>query len=120
MIFWRISNVTKRFALLTSLILSCVLIAFAASPADGNWTAAGTASGAPQMLSLQSTGTVLTGTADGIQFTSGKVQGTTIWFNTVRAGVAYSYKGTVAGNKLDLHETRADGSNHRGLTFNRN
>ena len=111
---------TKRFAFLTSLILSCALIAFAASPADGNWTAAGTASGAPQVLSLQSNGTILSGTSDGLQFTNGKVQGSSIWFSTVRAGVAYSYKGTVAGNTLDLHETRADGTNHRGLKFNRN
>jgi len=111
--------VTKRFAFLTSLILSCALLAFAAGPTDGNWTAAGTAQGAPQALNLQSNGNVLTGTADGVQFTGGKVQGTSVWFNAVRAGVAYSYKGTIAGNQLELHETRADGSNHRALTFNR-
>jgi hypothetical protein len=112
--------VTKRFALLTSLILTCALIAFAFGPADGMWTAAATSQGAPQILSLQTNGTSLTGTADGVGVSNGKVEGNGIWFSSVRAGVAYSYKGTIAGNRLDLHETRADGSNHRGLTFNRN
>ena len=96
------------------------MIAFAAGAADGTWSAASTSTGAPQLLVLQTTGAVLTGSMDGIAFSGGKVQGTAVWFNTVRAGVAYSYKGTVAGNQLDLHETRADGSGHRALTFNRN
>jgi hypothetical protein len=109
--------VTKRFVLLTSLILTCALLALAAGAADGTWTAANSAQGAPQMLSLSSNGDVLTGSADGLQFSNGKTQGNAIWFSTVRGGVAYSYKGTIAGNQLDLHETRADGTNHRALAF---
>jgi hypothetical protein len=118
--FWRISDVTKRFALLTSLILTCALIAFAFGPVDGTWTAATTSSGAPQILSLQTNGAILTGTADGVGVSNGKVEGTTIWFSSVRGGVAYSYKGAAAGNQLKLYETRADGSNPRALVFNHN
>lgn len=111
---------TKRSIFLTSLILSCVLIAFA-GPVDGRWTASNTPpQGEPQVLTLQANGAVLTGTADGIQITNGKVQGTTIWFNVVRSGVTYSYKGTVSATRMDLSETRADGSNHRPLIFNHN
>ena len=73
---------TKRFALLTSLILTCALIAFAFGPVDGTWTAAATSSGAPQILSLQTNGTILTGTADGVGVSGGKVEGTTIWFTS--------------------------------------
>lgn len=108
----------KRFVFLTSLILSCVLIAFA-GPADGTWTAA-PSQGVPLTLSLQANGAVLTGTADGVQITNGKVEGVSIWFTTVRSGIAYSYKGTISSNRLNLYETRADGTNPRPLTFNHN
>lgn len=111
----------KNFALLTGLLLSCALMVFAfAAPTDGNWSAASASTGAPQSLTMLANGAVLTGTLDGAALINGKVQGNSVWFNAVRGGVTYNYKGTVSGSQLDLHETKTDGSAHRGLIFNRN
>jgi hypothetical protein len=112
-------KVKTRLAFLIGLLLTCVLVAFAA-PADGTWTAANTAQGIPQTLSMQTSGSGLMGTADGQPILNGKVEGATIWFSVSRGGAVYRYKGTISGTRLDLHETKSDGSGHRALQFNHN
>jgi hypothetical protein len=105
------------------LVLALVLFVFSAAlllagPADGGWTAINSAQGAPQALSLQSNGRTLTGTADGTPITEGRVENNTVWFNVVRGGVNYYYKGTVNGSLMQLSE--ANGSATRTIKFNHN
>jgi len=109
----------NRMMLLLGVALIFALTAFA-GPADGNWSAASTAQGSPQALSLQATGTSLTGTADGAPISNGKVEGTTVWFTAVRSGVTYSYKGSISGSRLVLYETLQNGTGLRTLQFNHN
>lgn len=109
----------KRLTLLLGLFVFCALVAFAGA-ADGTWTASSPAQGAPQSLTLQSTGLNLTGSADGVQISNGKIEQTTVWFTLVRSGVTYNYKGSVSGTVLTLHETLSNGTNHRTLQFNHN
>src|SRR5437764_13333285 len=98
------------------MFVCCAMLAFA-GPADGGWTAIGPAQGAPQTLSLQANGQTLSGTADGTPIVNGKIAGASVWFSVTRGGATYSYKGTVDGSRLNLHETRPDGSGHRTLEF---
>lgn len=104
-------------------ILICVLFALAGMPAlgappDGTWSVNG-GSGGPQALVLHASGPGLTGSLDGTAISNGKTEGNFIWFTAVRGGVSYTYKGTVSGNQLDLHETRSDGIGHRRLSCTR-
>ena len=105
-----------RFISVLGLLLSCALVAFG-GPADGNWTAVNAAQGAPQTLSMQTSGSSLMGTADGQPIQNGKIEGSAVWFSVSRAGAIDTYKGTISGTRLDLHETKTDGSGHRSLQF---
>lgn len=107
----------NRLALLFGLFFLCALMAFG-GPADGTWNAISASQGAPLTLVLSTSGSALVGTADGVAIANGKVEGATIWFDAVRSGVTYKYKGTVSGTHLDLHETLANGTGHRALQFN--
>ncbi|HTS66148.1 MAG TPA: hypothetical protein VMH28_29195 [Candidatus Acidoferrales bacterium] len=109
----------KRVAFLLGLLLSCALVAFG-GPADGTWTAVNSAQGVPQIITMQTSGESLTGSADGSPILNGKISGVSLWFSISRSGVVYNYKGTISGTRLDLHETKADGSGHRALQFNHN
>jgi len=106
----------NRFVLLTATLVCCALMLMAA-PIDGTWNNVSPAQGAPLTLNLTANNSVLSGTSDGTPITGGKIQGNSIWFNATRANVVYSYKGSIAGNVLNLSEARPDGSNLRNLQF---
>ena len=106
----------NRFALIIATLLTFALLAVAA-PADGTWTNTNSGQGAPATLTLQVQGKILFGTSDGIGISSGQVEGVSVWFSAVRAGVVYKYKSTISGNVLKLSETRADGTGLRSLVF---
>jgi hypothetical protein len=113
-------QVKKRSIILLCLTLCLTILAFAASPADGAWTAVSSAQGAPLALNLAGNGAVLTGSADGAAITGGKIAMSDIWFTWVRGGVTYSYKGTINGTTLRLTEYRADGTaGVRNLSYTR-
>jgi hypothetical protein len=95
-------------------------LAFGA-PADGSWTLnSGQPTNGPSVLQLRVSGTTLTGTADGVPITAGRAADNNLWFNATRQGTAYTYKGTILGNTMNLHETLLDGSQHRAFNYTRN
>jgi hypothetical protein len=109
----------NRFVVLLAGVALTALVAFGAA-ADGTWTILGVQSGTgPGTLVLQSNGSNLTGTADGVTITNGKVEGNQIHFNLVQNGTPLKYKGTVSGNQLNLHSSQNDGTNHQVFNFNR-
>ena len=93
----------KRLILISVFLLAGVL-AFCALQ-DGTWVLQGSVQNAPQRLVLQVSGASMTGTLDGVAISNGRVEGKFFWFQAVRGGITYSYKGTVSGNQLDLNET---------------
>jgi hypothetical protein len=109
---------TRFLVLWVGLLLTGVL-AFGAA-ADGTWVAEGAqnAGVAPTSLVLQTSGGTLTGTANGVQISNGQVYGNFINFVVVKAGTSYSYKGTISGTTLDLHQSvTSDGSQYAHVTL---
>jgi hypothetical protein len=109
----------NRLVVLVAGLALAALQLFGAT-ADGTWTVLGVQSGTgPATLVLQSNGANLTGTAGGVSITDGKISGNQIHFKTVENGTTVNYKGTVSGNRLNLHSSQNEGGNHRVVTFSR-
>ena len=105
------------------LCLGTVLVAAMAfgAVADGTWVSVGAQSGsAPTNLVLQQNGNTLTGTANGLQISNGKVERNFINFVVVKNGTSFGYKGTINGDTLDLHQSvTGDGSQSAQVTLSR-
>jgi len=109
----------NRFVVLLAGLLLAGSLVFGAA-IDGTWTLTGVQTGTgPGTLVLQSNGQSLSGTVDGVAITNGKVEGTAVHFNLVQGGTPLTYKGTISGSQLNLHESHSDGSQHRAFNFNR-
>ncbi|HWC96298.1 MAG TPA: hypothetical protein VG456_06105 [Candidatus Sulfopaludibacter sp.] len=96
----------KKSLIVIAILAVAAVLAFA-GPADGVWNIQVAASGAAGQILLNSSGTNLTGTMDGIAISGGTVEGATVRFQATRNSVAYTYKGTVTNGKLSLYESPA-------------
>lgn len=108
----------KRLAMTLAALLLAAGWMFA-GVADGTWTAQGQVpAGAISNLVLTSNGATLSGTADGVAITAGKIENTAVWFNVVKSGKNYACKGQVTGNTLTIYQTiPGDSSQNTSVTL---
>jgi hypothetical protein len=98
--------------LAASFLLS--LAVFGATP-EGNWKFSGSDGTAPKTLSIHISGTILSGTMDGLSIIHTGMEGGYFWFHVVRNGVDTLYKGQMQGGSIILHESSPQF--HRVLSF---
>ncbi len=79
------------------------LVAFA-GPADGTWKLSGNVSGAPRTLVLQVSGATISGTADGVSISNGKITQNAVSFQVTQNGATDNYKGLVLGAQMNLFQ----------------
>ena len=111
--------------MLCALLALTAMVTFAAA-IDGKWTVTTEGRQGPQTqtLTLKADGTKLTGSLDGgrggpTDITEGKIDGTNVTFNVVRAGrdgaaQTTTYTGTLMGDDLTLTPVRAGGGGGKG------
>ena len=108
----------KRFSTMLATLFLAAACVFAAAVADGTWTAQGQVpAGAISTLVLTSSGATLSGTADGVQITTGKIQNNSVWFSVVKSGKTYACKGQITGSSLTIYQSFTDGSQPVSVTL---
>ena len=112
-------NMKNRLVMFCALLALTSMVTFAAA-IDGKWTVETQGRNGPQTqtLTLKADGSKLTGSLDGgrgpSDITEGKIDGTNVTFNIVRAGrdgaaQTTTYTGTLMGDDLTLTPVRAGG-----------
>jgi hypothetical protein len=110
----------KRFAMMLAALFLAAACVFA-GVADGTWTAQGQVpAGAISSLVLTSSGATLSGTADGVQITAGKIQNNNLWFTVVKNGKTYACKGQITGSTVTIYQSVSDGSQPISVTLTKN
>ena len=108
----------KRISTMLAALFLAAACVFAAAVADGTWTAQGQVpAGAISTLVLTSSGATLSGTADGVQITAGKIQNTAVWFTVVKNSKTYNCKGQISGTTLTIYQSLTDGSQPVSVTL---
>ena len=69
---------------------------------------------------LTSSGTTLSGTADGVQITAGKIQNNNVWFTVVKNGKTYACKGQITGSTVTIYQSVSDGSQPISVILTKN